>query len=47
MTRLKAFAFLSIAALSLSACMSEGIDADSSEGVFMIYHNGPGTVYWQ
>lgn len=48
MTRLRTFTFATLAAVGLSACMSEGsMDPDSNQGVFLITHTGPGTVYWQ
>jgi len=48
MTRLRTFALLSITTVALTACgMSEGIDADSADGVFAITHTTKGTVYWQ
>ena len=44
----RTLSLIAIAALTLSACgMSEGIDADSDEGVFTITHTTKGTVYWQ
>lgn len=47
MTHTLKFALLTAALVSLSACMSEGIDNDSDEGVFTITHTTRGTVYWQ
>ena len=48
MTHIRTLSLIAIAALTLSACgMSEGIDADSDEGVFTITHTTKGTVYLQ
>lgn len=47
MTRLRTIALMSVAVFGLSACLSEGIDSDSKEGIIMITHTGPGTLYWQ
>ena len=47
MTRLRSVDLMTIAAMSLSACLSEGIDQDSNEGIVQITHTTKGTVYWQ
>lgn len=47
MNRLRLIALMSIAVVGLSACMSEGVDGDSDDGVFQITHTTKGTVYWQ
>ncbi len=47
MKRLRTFALLTLAATSLSACLSEGIDQDSTDGIMVITHTTRGTVYWQ
>jgi len=47
MTRIRTLSFILIAFTGLSACMSEGIDADSDEGIYTITHTTKGTVYWQ
>ncbi|MCF2870559.1 hypothetical protein L0664_05735 [Octadecabacter sp. G9-8] len=48
MTRIRNFALIAFATVGLTACgMSEGIDADSDDGVFTITHTTKGTVYWQ
>lgn len=47
MTRIAKFTALALTVVSLSACMSESIDADSTEGIITITHTGMGTVYWQ
>lgn len=48
MTRIRTFSLLTVALLGLSACgMSEAIDADSSEGIFLITHTTKGTLYWE
>ncbi|WP_375282244.1 hypothetical protein [Pseudooctadecabacter sp.] len=45
MTTLRLLALVSITALS--ACSMNALDGDSDEGVILITHTGPGTVYWQ
>ena len=47
MTKLRTIAFMTVAALSLSACMSEGVDADSNSGLVQITHTTKGSLYWQ
>lgn len=46
MTRLRLIALLSVATLTLSACMSEN-DTDSREGLVSITHTTKGTLYWE
>lgn len=46
MTRIRNFTLIAFASVGLAACgMSEGVDQDSDEGVFMITHTTKGTVY--
>lgn len=47
MTRIRTASLMMIALVGLSACMSEGIDSDSSEGIIMITHTTAGSVYWE
>lgn len=47
MKRFTLAALISVAVASLSACMSEGIDGDSNEGLVQITHTTKGSVYWQ
>jgi len=47
MTRFKLMSFSMLAVLSLSACSTELFEQDSDDGVFIIEHTGPGTVYWK
>lgn len=47
MSRFIKFAFLAVTVASLSACMSEGIDRDSDDGIFTITHTTKGTLYWE
>lgn len=48
MTRIRSLALLAAAAFTLTACgMSEGIDADSTAGIYQITHTTKGTLYWE
>ena len=48
MTRARLIALLTIATVGLSACgVSEGIDADSKDGMVLITHTTKGTLYWE
>ena len=47
MTRIRTMTILAITVMSLTACMSEGIDNDSDEGIFTITHTTKGTLYWE
>jgi len=47
MTRFRLMSFSMLAVLSLSACSTELFEQDSDDGVFIIEHTGPGTVYWK
>jgi len=47
MTHIRKIAILTVALVSLSGCLSEGIDQDSTEGVYTITHTTKGTLYWE
>jgi len=47
MTRFRTLALMTLASVALSACMGEGIDADSTDGLITITHTTKGTLYWE
>lgn len=47
MTHIRRLALLGLIATTLSACLSEGNFGDSTEGRFLITHEGRGTLHWE